>query len=593
MNIKRLLIITVSIIIIILTASVTTLSCVYFENSMLDSISSNRQDSLRLISQKVDNIVNSAYTISNLISQNESITGTLLCDSMELIDQVSLNTQINQIYMQCYSAFSQVGISFSVICFGENGFRYSSETAYDQDNYARIKTYSWFNKNVNNHVLSYTVPNITYNVTNFTKAAYHGLAVVRNIYKPDGSYAGSVLVCIPEEILRSAYASVIDPKSQNQIYILNDLSVTISCNDPKLLGSIPFKLPDYCFIRGNERYSIYEMDGKEYLGAKYTSDLTNWTVFEQIPLYVIKAPINAMLSGIILLGVLICGASILLAMLVSAYISKPLLKFCGDIKSSMQSGLIPISVPSSLSEINTLESCFNNLTGEVKALMATNQQKEAAVNAARLSFLKAQINPHFLYNSLFSIKCTVANNHPEQACEMITLLVSFLRASISSDSDEHTLLDESVYLSQYVKLLSLRYDNGLRLDIRLPDSLLHVRILRFIIQPLVENAILYGEQEGDARAIGLLFTQEGGKLIIKVCNNGKRFTQEDLDAILLSTDASGSGSASTHIGLKNANDRIKLHYGPDYGLYIGSDGAYTTAVCIQLPIIQEGPCQLS
>ncbi len=580
-SIKKLLIITVSLMLIMLTA-VLTLSCdFFFKDTMLQVLSEDHQNSLSLISQKTDAMINSANTISNLLCRDDSIVGALLSDDISLLNIPSVKAQIDQTYTKYYESFKQIDMYFQIMCIGKNGFLYSSKPDHTSFDFKKMQSYSWFTKGIANKTSSYV--NTSFNDYNEkTKQNNYTIAVVRNIFAQNGAYAGSIIICVPESIISNTYINLVN--DSNKIYVLDDLSVVISCNDKSKLGTIPFQLSDYRFIRGYKNYSIYESSNQKFFSAKYKSSATGWTIFEQIPLDIVLLPIKRLLYGTIYVAIFGCFISIIISAFVAKKISNPLQVFCDKMKRTTSNDFRAIDMKSNLVEINTISAQFNRLTEQVKNLMENIKKNEEDINTAKFNFLKAQINPHFLYNTLFSIKCTISMGKSEQACKMITILISLLRYSISSNNSKNTLLDESMYLSQYFNLQNLRYDDKLLLKFNLPDALMNVSILRFILQPLVENAIIHGMPTSDEKGLIIInFIDANKDIIVEVCDNGKEFTQNELLKMLNNDYSEKNPESSSHIGLTNIHHRIQLNYGYNYGLFIRKDELYSTVVCVRLP----------
>lgn len=585
-SIRKILAISFSSAFIILTLFLSVFYYGFTKNVIFNTLSQGRQDSLSLISSKIDSMLNSAYSISNLLSTDDLIIGTLMSDDISLINIPTVRSQIDDIYSRYYQAFSEIGLSFDIICVGENGFTYSSRPGFTEAEYHHLRSYSWFTKNIGSKTTSYLITNLSMPFSQNVQSS--NIAIVRNVFSGSGGYKGTFFVCVPEKTLENIYSGLID---KNNFYILNPLSVVVSSSDKATLGSIPLDFSNYRFSQSNKDYSIIKTNGKTYFSAKYISPKTDWIVFEQIPLQNVLAPIKPIIFNTLLSIGVSCLLSITIAIFVSRRITSPLIEFCNKMDRAVSNNFKPIKMSSKISEIAILTNGFNHTICEISNLLEHIHQKEQDVNNAKFKFLKAQINPHFLYNTLFSIKCTVNSHRTEQACEMISILISLLRNSISSNEATSTLLDETSYITQYVKLQNLRYENTIALKISLPEELMEKRILRFLLQPLVENAIMHSSittsEDINLQQIFISFSQEGETLKIEICNNGSTFSQPELER-LLSDSQSDAPQSSSHIGLKNIEDRIQLQYGNTYGLYIGKRPDFDTVVGVCLPLNLKG-----
>ena len=168
----------------------------------------------------------------------------------------------------------------------------------------------------------------------------------------------------------------------------------------------------------------------------------------------------------------------------------------------------------------------------------------------------------------------------QKACEMITLLIFLLKDSVSSNQNENTLLNETIILSQYVKLQNLRYNDKVHLQIQLPEKMAAILIPRFLIQPLVENVFLHAIPMADSPVdLTIRFKETLRDVWIEVCDTGIGFSTETFEHILKSPNS----SAVSHIGLRNIQDRICTLYGTDYGLSLEKDSYFHTVIRISIP----------
>lgn len=578
LGIKKLLVLLISSSLILSTFFLSLSFYNYSKNMMIELIVNSRNDSLSLVSQKVDSLLSSAKTISNLLERDDQIYGTLLSDNIEAMNIPNIRAQIDQTYIKYYESFNQFDMDFYIIFIAKNGFRYSSKSEHTDFDFEKIQSMSWFTKNIANRNDSYFTAN--FNDYDQFGNNHHTLTSVKNLRSTDGEYAGSILLCIPEESLLNMYLGI---DSNSSIYILDELSRVISSKDTKLLGTIPFELQDYQFVRGKQNYQFSD---NNFFYAKYTSEDTGWTILEEIPMAIVQDPIDNLVIGIAAFFLFSCGFSIIISIYIANKISKPLSQFCDAMENSIDNKFEHVTIKSSFSEIKTICIHFNQLTTKIKKLLHDIKEKEFQVNKTKFDFLRAQINPHFLYNTLFSIKCTVSMGKINEGSEMITILISMLKKSIESDLELTSLIDEINYINNYMKLQRLRYGNQLTLSVDISNELLNYKILRFILQPLIENAIVHGFQQNNPDGlITISVYLEADDIIIQVHDNGVGLTQERFNAILNNQLSKTSESKSSHIGLVNINDRVHLNYGHEYGLFLDCSMNVGTCICIRLPRI--------
>ena len=572
MNIKKILNITLFFVLGMLTALLTFILVHFYTRSTYETLSEANTKQLQLISQKTDAMITSAETIARLLYQDESILGTILSSDLTGQNISSVNAGIDLLYTKYYSAFQQFGLSFDIVCLGENGFRYSS-CGYTEKDFERLSSFSWYRK-------QRAYGNASYSVTNFVPSPKSGgntycYAIVRNVYQVSGDFAGAIIVFVDENTLSSIYSDSIRPDST--IHLLNEYSTVVSSNDKSKIGITPKSTPDYLFVRSSNPYDIY------------TSTVTGWTIFEQIPLDSIMQPVRKIIYLIIAIVIGFYLLVLFVFSIITRSISRPIHAICEEMEHSISRNFAHLKIKTQLAEIKRIGDSYNHLCDAINVLIKDVQSAEKQANDAKFNFLKAQINPHFLYNTLFSIKCMVEMGNQKHASKMLTLLIALLQNSVSSNRSMNTLLEETAILRKYVQLQNLRYDNRIQFHTNLPEECMQLTVPRFLIQPLIENVFLHAVPLGNDRIeLFIEFRPDGGKLLVHVCDTGIGFTQPELEDIL----AQPSASASSHIGLSNIQNRVQLLYGPEYGLSASCDSHFHTIVTLTLPLQKGGAKEL-
>lgn len=585
MNIKKILNITLFFVLGMLTALLTFILVHFYTRSTYETLSEANTKQLQLISQKTDAMITSAGTIARLLYQDESILGTILSSDLTGQNISSVNAGIDLLYTKYYSAFQQFGLSFDIVCLGENGFRYSS-CGYTEKDFERLSSFSWYRK-------QRAYGNASYSVTNFVPSPKSGgntycYAIVRNVYQVSGDFAGAIIVFVDENTLSSIYSDSIRPDST--IHLLNEYSTVVSSNDKSKIGITPKSTPDYLFVRSSNPYDIYTNNyGVKCFCVKYTSTVTGWTIFEQIPLDSIMQPVRKIIYLIIAIVIGFYLLVLFVFSIITRSISRPIHAICEEMEHSISRNFAHLKIKTQLAEIKRIGDSYNHLCDAINVLIKDVQSAEKQANDAKFNFLKAQINPHFLYNTLFSIKCMVEMGNQKHASKMLTLLIALLQNSVSSNRSMNTLLEETAILRKYVQLQNLRYDNRIQFHTNLPEECMQLTVPRFLIQPLIENVFLHAVPLGNDRIeLFIEFRPDGGKLLVHVCDTGIGFTQPELEDIL----AQPSASASSHIGLSNIQNRVQLLYGPEYGLSASCDSHFHTIVTLTLPLQKGGAKEL-
>ncbi|MEN8077983.1 sensor histidine kinase [Clostridioides difficile] len=235
-------------------------------------------------------------------------------------------------------------------------------------------------------------------------------------------------------------------------------------------------------------------------------------------------------------------------------------------------------------EVRHLAKAIKSMVNQMHVLMDNIVKEQEAKRKSELNALQAQINPHFLYNTLDSIIWMIENENYDGAIKMVTALAKLFRISLSKGKNIIPLRDEIEHVRNYLTIQSIRYKNKFEYFIECDENTLNLCSIKLIIQPLVENAIKHGMEfmDGEGEVVIKAYIKESD-LFIDVIDNGFGMTQENAEAILNGTaQVKGKGSG---IGLKNVNERIKIYFGDNYGLSIFSELDEGTTVRIHMPYI--------
>ena len=236
-------------------------------------------------------------------------------------------------------------------------------------------------------------------------------------------------------------------------------------------------------------------------------------------------------------------------------------------------------------EIGHLSRNFNMMTEEIQNLMEQRDREQQIKRKSELKALQSQINPHFLYNTLDSIIWMAEWGKNQEVVRMTSSLAKLLRRSISNEQEVVTVAEEVEYTETYLTIQKMRYKDKLEYEILVEPEVMQEKVIKLILQPLVENAIYHGikykEGKGLIRIRG--FRQEE-QMILLVQDDGKGMEAEALAHIF---EKHTRDTRSNGVGLNNVNERIQLYYGEEYGIsFHSSPGAGMEAV-ITLPFGRE------
>lgn len=235
-----------------------------------------------------------------------------------------------------------------------------------------------------------------------------------------------------------------------------------------------------------------------------------------------------------------------------------------------------------VSELKVISDSFEHMTERIKKLMAQVLDEQTELRKTELKALQAQINPHFLYNTLDSIQWMCERGNTADAAKMVSALARLFRISISRGRELITIREEIQHAENYLLIQSYRYKEQFTYSFEVDPELSECLCNKITIQPLIENAIYHGLDrhidEGKITVTVRADEDNSGDILITVSDNGIGMTEEQCEAILKKQRSDSSG-----IGVKNVNDRLKIYFGEQYGLSIKSELDVGTEVIVRIP----------
>ncbi|MHB8061160.1 MAG: cache domain-containing sensor histidine kinase [Ruminiclostridium sp.] len=322
---------------------------------------------------------------------------------------------------------------------------------------------------------------------------------------------------------------------------------------------------------GDIIYSIQTLEDGNWrvIGVSYTNELIASKINDVLRLIAINAGICMVVAVAIII-------------VIARRVSKPI-KELGDAMKSFERDAENYRYQSvnGIYEVQTLSSSFEHMVIIIQELMDKVKQEEITLRKTELKALQAQINPHFLYNTLDSIQWMCEQGEMEKAVKMVSALAKLFRISISKGRELISIEDEINHAKNYLIIQSFRYKNQFKYRFEVDENILSYCCNKITLQPIIENAIYHGiDRMVDEGEIVIRAMQEGDDIVFTVSDNGVGMTEEIICKILKHDIADNHG-----IGIKNVNDRIKIYFGNNYGLYVESELDKGTKIIIKFPKI--------
>lgn len=242
-------------------------------------------------------------------------------------------------------------------------------------------------------------------------------------------------------------------------------------------------------------------------------------------------------------------------------------------------------------EMGELGAQINKMLERIKRLMEDNLNRERLVKNSEIRALQNQINAHFIYNVLESIKMMAEIDEEYAISDAVTALGKLLRYGMKWTSGNVLVEQELEYIKNYMALINLRFDYEIYLSLSIPELILKQEIPKMSLQPIVENAICHGiEQLAEDTNIYIKGLLEGTDCIIEITDAGKGMTEDEVERLRLKIagEIDSSGGAGNGIGLKNVQDRIHIAFGEAYGIEIASKADCYTKIRVRIPLTHGG-----
>ena len=525
--------------------------------------------------QVLDEVANN---ISILLSNVENIGNNVVLDS-KLIDILSIpkeklpadknlkkkmDSYVEGLLVDEIWTYVKYNMKPELYIIGNNGLTYStySKTKYDLES---IKNESWYNeiKRANGN----TVLINTYKDGD-------GIGPYKNIFKMGriikdlitDEVLGILIMDISEIMLYERYSDMLDDGSE--IYIVDSNKKIISSKDKRLIGQ------NYEEIKKvKKRNFIFTNIEIESFINEY-----EWSIVQEIPLSIMMKVSIQIAKKTFFIIALVSIIALIITYKLSVWITKPII----DMKNKMEEvmdGNLKVNVDiSNDDEIGQLQISFNQMVEKLDLSIENIKKYEKQKRVAELSFLQAQINPHFLYNTLSSIRFLISMNQIEKAEDMLYKFTRLLRSILPKASDMISLEEEIRNIKNYVELQKMRYPDCFEVNYDIDSSIYSFQLPSFILQPIVENAIFYSmEKENNKGIINIVGYRVEDSIRITIKDNGIGMSKDKVSSVLKKE------SSINRVGVINVHERVQLNYGQEYGLKIDSIEGKGTKVTFILP----------
>ncbi|MFC4598410.1 sensor histidine kinase [Cohnella hongkongensis] len=409
------------------------------------------------------------------------------------------------------------------------------------------------------------------------------LKLVRDLYDLGVNYSSTLIINVKESSLYELFDNIHTP-SGTEFYVLDESGHVITGTDRTAVGG---RADEGLFSSAIRAFSgSFQADyrGEPSLYVFQRLEDVEWTTVGIAPIRELLKDRNDIVSGVrlVVLGLLL--VSILAAWLLAYSITKPIRGLTGKMQQ-VKGGNFDVQMDiRSKDEIGLLSLTFNKMVTRINELMNQLKISHRKERDAEMRALQANINPHFLYNTLESVIWLAESRDYDGVTRIISRLGRYYRLSLSRGMDIVKIRDEVAHAENYLSIVRMRYGDKFKYAFDVDPAIAEEPCLKLILQPLVENSLHHGIFPKDGQGtVTVLGERDGAGIRLIVVDDGIGIPPARLNEINAAFRTGHSRELTGSYGIKNVNERIQLKHGAEYGLYFESEEGVGTRVVVRLP----------
>jgi two-component system sensor histidine kinase YesM len=395
---------------------------------------------------------------------------------------------------------------------------------------------------------------------------------------------GYMFIVVDEKVFAEQIYKNVDMGKGSDLFIIDSSGLIISSISNGLVNGSRY--PDETFVEQLNKdtklgsYTRLQKNIKEkFMAVSTYIPEADWYLVGRIPDSYINSESLEVRNGIILLCIIVVILSVLLSMFIYLSVYAPIRDIVVSAKRIGDGELDVVIDDGRNDEMSSLSRNIRRMVSKLKELIDNIKKEQTAKREAELKMLQAQINPHFLFNTLNSLKWTAMLSNNNTLSDGLEALSGLMKDTILNKDELVDIETEINNLKNYATIQRIRYGCSFSLLYDIEEALKKCLVLKFILQPIVENSILHGiEDENSMIEIRVHVSKRDECLHITVEDNGKGFDTAETDFARKNKKLSG-------IGITNVDERIKINYGDDFGLKVESRPGLGTSAFIRLPYL--------
>ena len=371
-------------------------------------------------------------------------------------------------------------------------------------------------------------------------------------------------------------------------YIVNDRDSLVASSDRSLSGIywIGYESIEESVMSSNNFIERSILDEKVY-ASFYRISQPGWFMVTILPSRPLIEQSNNLMVQYIFWYIAFLILAVVFANILAHSITNRISSVISQMQKIRQGPPVPMESPVTHDEIGDLIDTYNYMTRKMSRLIEDQARAAEELRIAEFNSLQAQINPHFLYNTMDMINWLAQQGRTDEVSSAVQNLSRFYKLTLSRKKSISTIAQEEEHVSIYIRLQNMRYHDSISFVSDIPDELMEYQIPKLTLQPVIENAVLHGILEKDSKTGTIVLTgwMEDEDIVLLISDDGVGIPPEKLSQIISGTG--NTSSKGTNIAVYNAHRRLQILYGKEYGLSYSSMPGMGTEVQIRIPAQKE------
>lgn len=538
---------------------------------MTQKVSEMAQETLQTINSSLNELIYAVDNESKIVLSNQGLQSILKSgdNGFNYNNQVTTNRYLTE-FIQ-----SNMNISSIYILDNYDNEYFVDKKAYKPFNLKQVKDCSWYNELLQaegGYIIKFNGGKLFY------ESDQKYVSLMRVINDLDSQKPiGIMIVNIPEQAVTNSFKNAIT-KGDTSILIKDKNNNDIIETGDLIGNDIGHE------IYGSDNYFIKKIKGHDYIFSSLKIKDYNWTIVSKMPFKELSKELNTFYFTTFVVTIINAILMFIGAISISRLITNPIKKLLKSMKGVENGEFKKVDIETGNDEIGKLRDGYNIMVLEIEKLINRIIDEQRIKRNAELNVLQAQVKPHFLYNTLDAMGYLALSGKCDEVYEALEALGGYYRTSLSKGREVVTVAEEIDIVKNYFLLQKLRYGDIFTDTYEVDKRVLHLKILKLVLQPIAENALYHGiKPKGEKGNIRLRAVLVGNLMKLSIEDDGVGMTEEELDRVI--GDKIQDNNLS--FGLRGTIERLRIFYGISDVYEIESHKRYGTKVTITIPI-EEG-----